>query len=327
MGLTMSLSRRNFIESAALAGAYPLLAEKLDKKSGMPTRVLGKTGARVSIVAFGCGSRLLSYDEDGAQAALNRGMELGVTYLDTAYGYGNGKSEERVGRAIQGRRKGLWIATKVTSRNYDEAMRTIEGSLKRLGTDHVDLLHIHNLQGAEDLAAAEAPNGVLKALYKVREQKIARFIGVTSHTDPRTLATALERHDFNCTQMALNGALAGMMNGPKGMIVNEALRESFEHIALPVALKKKMGVIAMKVFAQEHLVGKAPIEKLLRYSLSLPVGAAVLGMPKMEFIDENIRLAKAFSPLSKPEMKDMSQELGIQYKAQLDAFFADHVGA
>jgi aryl-alcohol dehydrogenase-like predicted oxidoreductase len=323
----MSLSRRIFLESAAFASAYPLLAEKLDKKTGMPTRILGKTGARVSLIALGCGSRLLSYDDDGAQAALNRALDLGITYLDTAFGYGNGKSEERVGRAIKGRRKGLWLATKVTSRNYDEAMRTIDGSLKRLGTDHVDLLHIHNLQGAEDLAAAEAPNGVIKALYKAREQKLARFIGVTSHTDPRTLAQALERNDFDCTQMALNGALAGMRNGPSGMIVNEALRESFEHIALPVALKKKMGVIAMKVFAQDHLVGKAPIEKLLRYSLSLPVGAAVLGMPKLEFIDENVRLAKAFSPLSKPEMKNFSQELGIQYKAQLDAIFANHVDA
>ena len=324
----MSLSRRLFLESAAFASAYPLLAEKLDKKSGMPTRVLGKTGARVSIVAFGCGSRFLSYEkEDDAQAAIQKAVEMGITYLDTAFAYGRGKSEERVGRAIQGKRDGLWIATKVPDRGYDAAMKTIEGSLKRLGTDRVDLVQIHSLLGADDLAEIEAQDGVLKALYKVREEKMARFIGVTSHTDPRTLATALERHDFNCTQMALNGALAGMASGKGGMVMNKDLKESFEQVALPVALKKKLGVIAMKVFAQEKLVGAAPIEKLMRYSLSLPVGAAVLGMPKVEHIDENIRIAKAFSPLSKKDMKGISTDLSVQYKAQIDAFFANHVDA
>jgi len=324
----MAFTRRNFLESAALAAtARTLLAEELDKKSGIPTRVLGKTGARVTSVAFGCGSRLLSYDEDGAQKALARGMELGIRYLDTAYSYGNGKSEERVGRAIVGKRKDLWIATKIPDRTYDGFMRRFEGSLKRVGTDQFDLVHIHSLLKADDLAAIEAPDGCLKALYKIREQKLTRFIGVTSHTDPDTLATALTRHDFDCTQMALNAALAGMTNGKGGMIMNPELQTSFEKTALPVALKKKMGVIAMKIFAQEQLVGKAAISDLLRYSLSLPVGAAVLGMPKMEFIDENIQLAKSFSPLSKPNMKGLSEKLSVQHKARLDRFFENHVDA
>jgi uncharacterized protein len=325
----MGFTRRNFLESAALAAsARTLLAEKLDKKSGIPTRVLGKTGARVTSLAFGCGSRFLSYkDEDEAQKAITRAMDLGIRYLDTAFSYGNGKSEERVGRAIVGRRKDLWIATKVSDRTYDGFMRTIEGSLKRVGVDQFDLVHMHSLLKADDLAAIEAPDGCLKALYKIREQKITRFIGVTSHTDPETLATALNRHDLDCTQMALNAALAGMANGKGGMVINPELQSSFEKVALPVALKKKMGVIAMKVFAQEQLVGKASISDLLRYSLSLPVGAAVVGMPKMEFIDENIQMAKSFSPLSKPTMKDLSGKLATQHKAELDRFFEYHVDA
>jgi hypothetical protein len=96
---------------------------------------------------------------------------------------------------------------------------------------------------------------------------------------------------------------------------------------MPVAVKKKMGLTAMKVFAQEKLVGGAPIETLMRYALTLPVAAAVLGMPKLEQIDENTRLAKAFKPMGKPEMKDLSDRYSRQYKAQLDQYFRHHVDA
>ncbi|MBK5292653.1 MAG: aldo/keto reductase, partial [Acidobacteriia bacterium] len=116
----MALSRRSFLETAALGSlaAHRALAAEVDTKTGMPTRILGKTGTRISVVGFGCGSRLLSYnDQDKAIAALHRGIELGVTYIDTAIGYGNGKSETWVGNALQGRRKGLWLTTKVQERD------------------------------------------------------------------------------------------------------------------------------------------------------------------------------------------------------------------
>ena len=147
--------------------------------------MLGKTGVRVSILAMGGGSRFLMYkEEDKALEALNRAFDLGITYMDTAFGYGNGLSEERVGKVMKDRRKGIFLATKVNKRKGDEAMAIIEGSLKRLQTDHVDLIHIHDLKGADDLAAIEAKDGVLAVLRKLRDQKVARFIGITSHTDP-----------------------------------------------------------------------------------------------------------------------------------------------
>ena len=326
----MRISRRNFLGTSALGAwsAHAALAAEVDKKTGMPTRVLGRTKARVSVVGMGCGSRLLSYNDQGkAVEAIHRALDLGVNYMDTAYSYGNGRSETWVGEAIKGRRKGLWIATKIQERNPDKAAAIIEGSLKRLGVDQVDLLHIHSLLDGDDLAAIEAKNGILNLLYKLRDQKVTRFIGVTSHTDPATLKTALERHDFDCTQMALNAAHAGMMNGQGGMVINPKLATSFELLAMPVALKKKMGVTAMKIFAQEKLVGAAEVDKLVGYALTLPVAAAVLGMPKLEFIDQNIQVAKAFKPLGKPEMKDLSGKLSKQYKAELDRFFRNHVDA
>jgi predicted aldo/keto reductase-like oxidoreductase len=319
----MSLSRRRFIETATAAGT---LAAHASAQTKMPTRILGKTGQRVSVVAFGSGSRWLAYkDEAKAHEAMTKALDLGVTYIDTAYAYGNGQSETWVGNLLGERRKQIFLATKVSARPGDEAMRIIEGSLKRLKTDHVDLLHIHSLLGPDDLANVEKKGNVLDVVRKMRDQKVARFIGITSHTDPAVLKTALERHDFDCTQMALNAARAGMAKGISAF--GEKHADSFETLALPVANKKNMGVIAMKIFAQEQLNGKAPVPKLISYSLSLPVTAVVLGMPKLEYIEENISVAKAFKPMPAGDMRKLSDELAGEHKASIDRFFADHVDA
>ena len=327
----MAISRREFLESAAAltVAAQTSLGAAVDTKTGMPTRILGKTGARVSVLAFGCGSRFLQYkEEDKALEALTKALDLGITYIDTAFSYGNGVSEERVGKLMPARRKNVWLATKVQKRNGDEAMRIIEGSLKRLQTDHVDLLHIHALLEEDDLAAIEAKDGVLPVVYKMREQKVARFIGITCHQNPLMLKQALERHDFDCTQMALNAARAGMVTVDKKMVMGDPrLDQGFETIALPVALKKKMGVIGMKVFGQEKLVGQVPVEKLIQYTLSLPVTACTAGMPKLEHIEENIKIAKAFKPISPKEMKTLSDDMAGKNKMALDAFFHNHIDA
>lgn len=319
----MSITRRDFMEIAALGGLAVNAATgaAVDTKTGMPTRILGKTGARVSILAFGCGSRFLMYkEEDKALEALNRALNLGITYIDTAYGYGNGESETRVGKVLKARggKQGLWLATKVNVRDADGAMRIIEGSLKRLQVPQVDLIHVHALGGEDDLAKAEAKDGVINLLYKLRSQKVTRFIGVTCHADPLVLQKALEHNDFDCTQMALNAARQGQAKLAPGR------HDHFETTALVTAKKKNMGVTAMKVFAQEKLLGGAPVEKLIRYSMSLPVAAAVIGMPSLAMIEENIRIAKGFQPLSHPEMESLSHELATRYKAAIDRHFADH---
>jgi uncharacterized protein len=296
--MTDDLTRRKFLERIGLTTAGLTLSTLPDlaaaqppaASSTLPTRTLGRTNAKVSILAFGCGSRFLMYeDEDQATAALNRAIDLGITYLDTAYSYGDGKSETRVGKVMASRRKEVWLATKIPDRTRDEFLKRLEGSLKRLQTDHVDLVHIHSLGRADDLEKIEAPNGALKGLLEAREQKLARFIGMTSHTSGEIMATAIQRHDLDCVQMALNASRNGR----------------FEEMALPAANKKKLGIIAMKVTGQEFLLGtgdgKTDIDSLLRYSMSLPVTTAVVGMPKLEFIDHNIEVARNFSPLGADE--------------------------
>jgi predicted aldo/keto reductase-like oxidoreductase len=252
---------------------------------------------------------------------VQKAFALGVNYFDSAYDYGRGLSEERIGKALEGKRDQVYLVTKVPSRKGDDAMRIIEGSLKRMRTDHFDTLHIHSLTTEQDLAAIEAEDGVLKVLYKLRDQKVARNIGITCHTDPHVLKTALERHDFNCTQFALNAARIGQARND-----GNPATDSFEALALPVALRKKMGVTAMKIFAQEKLVGKTSAENLIRYSLSLPVSAVVLGMPTLQFLEQNAMTAKAFKPLTREEMNGLNGQLSV-YKAGIDKFFHDHVDA
>ena len=322
----MKFTRREFTQTSmltALAGASNAAGE-----GQLPTRVLGRTGARVSILALGSGSRFLQYkEEDRALEALERALNLGITYIDTADEYGKGRlAETRIGKGIRGRRDKLFLATKISSRDGAESRRVLEESLKALQVDRVDLLHIHALTTAEDLAKIEEKGGVLDQILKFRDEKIARFIGITGHADPAVMKTALERHDFDCAQMALNAGMTSMVNGggKRGMVPDPTVKASFESTAQPVAVRKNLGVLAIKAFAQDALIGQATPEKLLYYTLSLPITTAVVGMPKLEHIDDNVRLAKAFQPLPAAEMKKLAARLSERNKQALDKFFRNH---
>ena len=318
------MNRRQFLGMVA-SGIItsPLLSSASANR--FPTRLLGRTGLQVPILGFGSGSRFLMYeDEDKALEALNRAIDLGIRYIDTAHAYGEGRSEERIGRLMTARRKEVTLATKIPARTADEARRQIELSLHRLRTDHLEVLHIHALKDSKDLSQIEARGGVLEALYEAREQKVTRAIGITSHADPAALRDALQRHDFDCTQMALNAGLASMADTAKGMKASPAGDSSFEKLALPVATRKHMGVIAMKVFGQEQLLGAAPLESLLSYALSLPVSLASVGMPRFEHIELNARLAHSFTPMSGRQRRRLQETIDTGKKLALRQFLRAH---
>jgi aryl-alcohol dehydrogenase-like predicted oxidoreductase len=310
-----TVSRRRFLETSSRALGAAAALPALPAFAGtatLPRRVLGRTGVPVSILAFGCGSRFLMYEDlDDGLAVLNRAIDSGINYLDTAVSYGDGKSETRVGMVMKTRRWEVFLATKMPNRarTRDSALREFEASLKRLQTDHVDLLHIHNVGDDADLAQIEAPDGVLKALYELREQKAARFIGMTSHTDGAVMAKAIERNDIDCVQLAMNPARAGRL----------------EELALPAAQRKDLGVLLMKVTAQDKLLGAGGSDTatLLRYAWSLPVASVVCGMPKPEHLTENLAGARAFTAMAPAEMDGLRQQLAGR-KVALERFFAHH---
>lgn len=319
----MELTRRQFLAYAAAAAA----ATEIDASTGMPMRPLGSTGEKVSLLAFGAGSRWLMYKaEDKALGALHRALQAGINYIDSAASYGDGQSERWIGQYLKSHKKHFFLVTKLGGdRTYSGTMKLLERSLTNLGVSQVDLLHIHSLGSQEDLRRIEAPDGQMKAMLSAKEQKMTRFIGVTCHTDPAVLKTALDRHPFDSVQMALNIAQIG--NARPSDRAGEGMTgaSGFEAIAMPVALKKKIGLTAMKVFAQEKLLGKASPEVLLRYAMTLPVSACVVGMPQLDHLEANIRVAKDFRPLTEEEMKSLPKTVSAALRASIDRFFASHV--
>ena len=316
------VSRREFFErttagiaAVTAAGSLRLeglLADAKELTKSIPRRVLGKTGVKVSQLAFGGGSRFMMYKtDDEAVEVLNWVIDNGINYLDTAHVYGDGESERRYGLVMKERRPEVFLVTKLPGRERDEFLHQFELSLKRLQTDHLDLVHIHSLGKMDDVDKIGTAGGVYESLAKLRDQKATRFIGFTSHTDGAAAKAAIERYDFDCCMMQLNASKAG----------------GFEDLALPAALKKNMGVVAMKATAQEKLLGdgagKATIEQLLRYSMSLPVAAVNLGMPRFELVKENVELARNFKPLTPLEMKTI-QEKTAPARASLEDFFVRH---
>ena len=329
-----AITRRKYLgltaAAAGMTAAFPAHSAET-KAQPIPKRILGRTGVEVPILGFGSGSRFCNAykgKDDEAVAALHRAVDLGVTYFDTATSYGSGYSQRMMGEVLKTRRKDVFIATKIYGGKRDEIMRNLDETLKRLQTDHVDLLHIHKLEDDDEVKSAGEKGGSVETYYSLREQKVARFIGVTAHSDPLPLKHFIERYDFDCVQMALNAALQGVIRYEGGYKPNPASRPSFETLALPAAQKKNMGVLAMKVFAQGHLIGSAPLKcdahALARYVWSLPVASAMIGMTSVAEIEQNVAWAGAFKPMSSAERESLSKAMTPLHKVSLDLLFANH---
>ena len=323
----MSISRREFLETAA---AGSLAAGSMAGAEKLPTRPLGKTGFTPRCYrSAGAAGLAASRTTTRPFSRSTRRSTWASTTSTTSDDYGRAQeSEIRIGKVLKTRRKGVFIATKCSNRDGSKTRELMERSLKNLQVDQLDLVHIHALTGEPDLERIEAKGGVLEQLIKCKEAKLTRFIGITCHAAPVALQKALERHDFDCTQMALNAAMTAIKAG-RGMVPDPDVMEAFEDTALPVANRKKMGVIAMKVFAQDALKEQpeATGRNMIYYALTLPITTAVIGYPRAELLDENVKLVKAFKPLPKAEMKRLAQVLSVRNKSALVEHFRHHIDA
>ncbi len=141
----------------------------------------------------------------------NAALDAGINYFDTAPAYGNGQSERNYGEVLATRRNEVFLSTKTGNRSYDGAMREVEASLKRLHTDRLDLLQIHGIKAKEDFTKWDKPDGVLKALYKLRDEKVTRFIGVTGHESAESMRRAIELFDFDTVLTTVNQRYCQML--------------------------------------------------------------------------------------------------------------------
>lgn len=320
-------SRRDFLKST-VAMFFGGAEKALGATQSLPKRRLGKTGEMVSCIGFGSGTRFCSIpEEDAAQALLERALALGVTYFDTAGSYTRRGierlSEKRLGEFSKKRRKEVFLATKIDPRDRDGALRSVEQSLKFLQTDYLDLIQIHSLSDLDDLNRMGDANGVVAAVRQLKEQRVARFIGITGHNDGMAMAEALRRHDFDTVLMALNAAQSANPIAARKMTRIPA----FEQFALPLALEKNMGILSMKVMGQGMLVGSgagraSPVE-LLQFNLSQPVASVIIGCEQMAHLEQNVQAALNFTPISESG-KQKLQEKVAPSRAAWQRFLQSH---
>lgn len=261
----------------------------------MQTRAYGRDPFQVSLLGFGAQRIVDEHDctEEQAIEIIRRAVELGVNYFDTAPSYSDGQSESRVGLGLKGLRNRVHIATKTGGRTRDAALRDLEGSLKRLQTDYVDEWRIHNVMQPKDLEAAFAKDGAIQALLEAREQGLVRKLSISGHTDPRLLAEAIRRFPFDSALVALSAL--------------DHFIYSFAHDFVPLAVEKGVAVIGMKVMALGKL---APwTSQALRYTWSLPVSTAILGVSKMSELEQDVAEANAFTPMDDIERLAFFQEI------------------
>ena len=324
-------SRREFLKSTT-AAVMLSTAEKAfgatQSLSALPKRRLGKTGEMVSCIGFGSGTRFCSIeDEYAAQALLERAFTLGINYFDTAGSYTRRPlerlSEKRLGEFSKKRRKELFLATKIDPRDRDGALRSVETSLKFLQTEYLDLIQIHSLSDLNDLDRIGSPNGVLAAIQQLKDQKVARFVGITGHNDGAAMTEALRRHDFDTVLMALNAAQSA---NPVAVRKMEAI-PTFEQSALPMALQKNMGILSMKVMGQGMLVGngagRASPSDLLQFNLSQPIASVVIGCEQMAPLEQNVQAALSFTPMNESG-KQRLQEKVAPSRAAWQRFLQSH---
>lgn len=309
------ITRRDFLKTVGTFAACTVMAPLAEtahsatpSPSGVPARLLGKTGVKVPMLGFG-GDGLVSdsTDRETVEKFLTDVLESGVTYFDTAHVYGkDGLCEKNIGLiAGTARRKEIFLATKTGSRTYDGAMAQVEESLRRLRTDRLDLIQVHHICARDNVSELGHKDGALTALWKLQEQKVVRFIGLTGHPDDPQVTEALETYPWDTFMCFVNPAQSS----------RPALQEQ-----LPLAVKKNIGIIAMKTFGGRPgmLVGEGPgkasARSLLRFAWTQPITVAIPGIKTRKQLMDNLEIARSFQPMSLSEMESLKAQINAVQK-------------
>jgi hypothetical protein len=326
MGKIRNESRREFLQkliaSTAVIGLAPYLTSCAGgggtlKAGKMPLRPLGKTGHMVSLFSLGGQASLeIPGKEDISFQIINRAIDLGINYIDTAAAYGRavegvsrqeamGTSERNLGRVLKDRRNEVFLASKTHDRTYDGSMRLLEQSLKNLQTDHLDLWQIHNVRMSEidNLDRIFADDGVLKAMLKARDEKIIKYIGYTGHEGPDVLNELNSRFEFDNVLVAINAA--------------DKHHDPFIEKFLPNVVEDNLGIVGMKIPARDRIFANGGIitmKEAMEYVLTLPVSTVIVGIDTLEELEENVEIAKNFSPLSADQMLAIEEKTRPHYE-------------
>lgn len=261
----------------------------------VPTRELGKTGERVSCIGMGGFHLGVPEDPQETTRLVREALERGINFFDNSWDYLEGESERRLGHALQGGyREHAFVMTKVDGRTRHSAKRQLEESLRRLKTDYIDLLQLHEVIREDDPERFFAPGGGIEAFLEARDAGKIRYIGFTGHKNPDIHLKMLEE-DFpwDTVQMPLN--------------VLDAHYESFTRKVLPVLMERNIGILGMKPFAAGQLfeAGIVSAREALRYALNLPASVIITGIQSQRDLDQAVETATSFRPLNRAEVGEI----------------------
>ena len=305
-------ARRQFLRQSLAAAGAALLAQPLASNSApdansstvnpnsvspatMPRKPFGRTGVQFSL--FGVGGYHLGTlsSQEEADQLVHEAIDHGINFFDNAWEYHQGRSEELLGHALEGKRDKVFLMTKVCThgRGKDVALQQLEESLRRLRTDHLDLWQIHEVIYENDPDLHFAKNGVVEALAQAKKDGKTRFVGFTGHKDP-SIHLRMLSHDypFDAVQMPLN--------------CFDGTYRSFEQQVLPEVQRRGMGALGMKSLGgdgQPLLHGVVSVEEALTYAMSLPVATTICGIDSISVLRQNLALARTFKPMTAEQMQ------------------------
>ncbi len=288
------VTRREFIRRAtvaSVAAGTAVGAWAAEPKGAMPYRTLGRTGEKVSAIGLGGYHIGVPKDEEEGIRIIRAAIDRGITFMDNCWDYHEGASEVRMGKAMRdGYRDKVFLMTKIDGRTKASAARQIDESLRRLQTDRVDLMQLHEIIRMEDPDRIFDSGGAMEAMLAARQAGKIRYIGFTGHKDPVVHLRMLEvaatnKFRFDAVQMPLN--------------VLDAHFRSFERQVLPLLVKEQIGVLGMKSMGSGIILQSktaSPIE-CLHYALNLPTSTVITGIDRMELLDQAVEAARTFKPM------------------------------
>lgn len=268
----------------------------------IPRRKFGRHDELVSAIAVGGYHVGKIGTEREAIRIVHAAIDAGITFLDNAWEYHDGKSEMRMGKAIKDRRDRVFLMTKVCTHGRDAktAMRQLEESLRRLQTDYLDLWQIHECIYYNDPERHFAKGGAVEALERAKQEGKVRYIGFTGHKDPAIhMAMLSYRYPFDSCQLPLNAFDASFSN------------RSFEQRVLPELISQGIAPLGMKSLGAGQAVKKkavTPVEAL-GYAMSLPVTTTISGIDSMRVLNQNLRVARGFKPMSEAQMAALRKRI------------------
>src|ERR1700731_357828 len=295
------MDRRNFLKTAAAGTLMTSLNHKFAYAAAgsFPTRTLGRTGEKVSIVGLGGYHVGMQSDEQESIRIIRTALDGGINFLDNCWDYNNGQSEIRMGKALRdGYRQKAFLMTKIDGRTKQAAAQQLEESLLRLQTDRMDLLQFHEVIRDTDPARIFAAGGGMEAALEAKKQGKIRYIGFTGHKSPDIHLKMLKiasahQFTFDAVQMPLN--------------VMDAHYDSFEGKVLPVLVKENIGVLGMKSMGDKIILRSntaTPVE-CLHYAMNLPTSVVITGCDSLKILQQALDAARTFKPMSQREVANL----------------------